>query len=113
MKKPTRTQLEKYDINQKLIQVLADLESRHILFSIEKKSKVAEEIAHSANIPLTTVYKKLRTLEELALIFVEKIDFSYSGKKIKFYKSRIKEAHINIRKIQPQLNLIPNKKKDR
>jgi hypothetical protein len=39
MKKLTATQLDKYDINQKIINTLADLESRTILFSIKQKLK--------------------------------------------------------------------------
>ena len=68
MKKLTATQLDKYDINQKIIKILADLKSITILFSIKQKLKLAEEISRENKIPMNTVYKKLERLENLALV---------------------------------------------
>jgi len=76
MKKPTAIQLDKYDINQKIIKTLADLESRTILFSIKKKARLAEDISKKKKIPLSTVYKKLGELQELALVKIERIELS-------------------------------------
>jgi len=45
MKNPTAIQLDKYDINQKIIKVLADLESRTILFSIKQNARLTEDIS--------------------------------------------------------------------
>jgi predicted transcriptional regulator len=109
VKKPTRTQLEKYDINQKIFQELAHLESRHIIFSIIKKAKTAEEISDHVKIPLASVYKKLHDLEDLSLIYVEKMDFSYNGRRIRFYKSRVKNVEIIIKKNNPQIVITRNK----
>ena len=41
----TLPQLKKYDVTQKVIQMLADAESRTILFSIVKKGKTALELS--------------------------------------------------------------------
>ena len=110
-KKLSPSQVEKYDVSQKIIRELANLESRTILFSIKQKSKNAEEISDETKIPIASVYKHLHILEALALIFVERLEFSYNGRRMKFYKSQVKEAKINIQKINPILILIPNKNK--
>ncbi|MDH3488722.1 MAG: ArsR family transcriptional regulator, partial [Nitrosopumilus sp.] len=68
--------LDKYDINQKIIKTLADLESRTILFSIKQKARLAEDISKKKKIPLSTVYKKLGELQELALVKIERIELS-------------------------------------
>lgn len=103
-------QLAKFDVNQKIIQELADFESRTILFSIKTKARLAEEISYECKIPVSSVYKKLRDLQNLALIFVERWELSERGRRMKFYKSRISQAEIRITKNTPELVLVPNKK---
>lgn len=104
----TLPQLKKYDVTQKVIEALADSESRAILFSIIKKGMTASELSEKLKIPLSSVYKKLSDLEELTLIEVEKWMISDKGRKFKMYKSRISKADISIRKPDPVLNLVPN-----
>ena len=104
----TLLQLKKYDVTQKVIEALADSESRAILFSIIKKGMTASELSEKLKIPLSSVYKKLSDLEELTLIEVEKWLISDKGRKFKMYKSRISKADISIRKPDPVLNLVPN-----
>ena len=70
-KRLTLPQLKKYDITQKVIESLADAESRTILFSIIKKGKTASEISEKCKIPLSSVYKKLLDLEDLTLLEVD------------------------------------------
>ena len=101
-------QLKKYDITQKVIEALADAESRTILFSIIKKGKTAAELSGKYKIPLSSVYKKLSDLEELTLIYVERWLISDKGRKFKVYKSRISKADISIKKPEPSLVLVPN-----
>ena len=108
MKKVTPGQQDKYDIDQKIIRTLADFESRTILFSLKTKPKRAEDIVKETKIPQSTVYKKLERLEEIALIKIEKRDFSDHGRIIKFYKSRISAAQISIKKTKPILTLFKN-----
>ena len=107
-KRITLPQLKKYDVTQKVIETLADSESRAILFSIIKKGFTAAELSYKLKIPLSSVYKKLADLEELTLIKVEKWMISDKGRKYKIYRSRISKADISIRKPEPTLTLIPN-----
>jgi len=105
----TLPELKKYDITQKVIEALADAESRAILFSIIKEGKTAADLSEKLKIPLSSVYKKLGDLEQLTLIEVEKWLISDKGRKYKVYKSRISKADISIRKPDPVLSLVSNK----
>jgi len=107
-KRMTLPQLKKYDVTQKVIEMLADAESRAILFSIIKKGKTAAELSVKHKIPLSSVYKKISDLQELTLIKVDSWQISEKGRRFKVYKSRIKNAEINIKKPEPNLVLIPN-----
>lgn len=104
----TLPQLKKYDVTQKVIEALADSESRAILFSVIKKGMTAADLSDKLKIPLSSVYKKLGDLEELTLIEVERWMISDKGRKFKIYKSRISKADISIKKPEPVLNLVPN-----
>lgn len=104
----TLPQLKKYDVTQKVIEALADSESRSILFSTIRKGKTAAELSNGLKIPLSSVYKKLSDLEDLTLIEVKRWMISEKGRKFKIYRSRISRADILIRKPDPVLNLVPN-----
>ena len=106
--KITLPQLKKYDITQRVIQALADAESRAIIFSITRKGKTATELSTTLKIPLSSVYKKLTDLENLTLIKIEKTVLSENGKRFKIYKSRINKAEIMIKKPEPVLSLSSN-----
>lgn len=101
-------QLKKYDVTQRVIEALADAESRAILFSIVKKGRTAADLSNKLRIPLSSVYKKLADLEELTLIEVERWELSDKGRKFKVYRSRISKADISIKKPDPSLILVPN-----
>lgn len=107
-KKVPFSQLKKYDVNQKILEALADAQSRSILFSIVKDGMTALELSEKYRIPLSSVYKKISDLEELTLVKVDKWVLSDSGKKFKVYKSRISRAEISIKKPEPVITLSPN-----
>ncbi len=106
--KITLPQLKKYDITQKVIEALADAESRSIIFSIIRKGKTAGDLSLSLKIPLSSVYKKLSDLENLTLVHVEKTILTEKGRRFKVYKSRINKAEISIKKPEPVLSLTAN-----
>lgn len=107
-KKLTLNQTKKFDITQRIIEALTDVQSRTILFSIIKKGKTAIELSDKYKIPLSSVYKKLTDLEGLSLIRVEQLLISDSGRKFKVFKSRISKADIIIKTSEPMLTLVPN-----
>ena len=55
----------------------------------------------------SAVYKTLSYLEKLALVAVERFEFSNEGKKIKQYRSKIKSANISINGDKFEVSLDP------
>ncbi len=108
MPKSNIIQLSEYDITQKIIELLSNVCSRAVLFCIKNEAKDATQIADELKISLSTVYKTLSHLENLALIDVEQYVISNEGKKIKQYKSRIGKVEITIQNSEPILHLYPN-----
>ena len=111
VRRTTLPQLMKYDVSQRILEALADAEARAILFSTISEDRNAAELSEMHNIPLSSVYKKLALLENLALVEVSSTSMSYSRKRIKMYRSRISQAEIDIKKpyLDPgSLKLVPN-----
>lgn len=99
---------DKYDISQKILKELANLESRHILFAITKHPKTVQEISHKLKIPLSSVYKRIESLKGCSLIQA-KADFSEKGYVTKYYQSKIKDVEISITKFEPKIRFTKNK----
>ncbi len=108
MTKPNIIQLSEFDITQKIIESLSNVCTRAVLFSVKNESKDATQIAEELKLSLSTVYKTLANLEELALILVDRYIISNEGKKIKLYKSRIGKVEISITDTEPILRIYPN-----
>jgi len=108
MTKPNIMQLNEYDITQKIIESLSNICTRAVLFCVKKEAKDATQISDELNISLSTVYKTVSHLEDLALIEVERYEISNEGKKIKLYRSRIRKVEITLNNLKPILHLYPN-----
>lgn len=108
MSKPNIIQLSEFDVTQKIIESLSNVCTRAVLFSIKDASKDVTQIADELKISLSTVYKILSTLEDLALVEINQFIISSEGKKVKQYRSRIGKVEITLENLEPSLNLYPN-----
>ena len=64
----TLPQLKKFDVTQKIVEALADVESRAIIFTMVNEAMTASDLSYALKIPLSSVYKKLSDLQELTLV---------------------------------------------
>lgn len=98
---------DKYDISQKIFKELVNVESRHILFSIMKQPKSILDVAKEQKIPISSVYKRMKSLEKCALIHVN-IDLPENGHVTRYYQSKIKDIEINITNFEPKIRFTKN-----
>ena len=112
MSKKSVIQLSEFDITQKIIESLSNVCTRSVLFSIKNKSKDVTQISDELKISISTVYKTLSLLEDLALAEVDHFVISPEGKKIKLYRSRIGKVEITLDDLEPILMLHPNDSKN-
>ena len=112
MSKRSIIQLSEFDITQKIIDALSNVCTRSVLFSVKNESKDVTKIANELKISISTVYKTLSNLEDLALAEIERFIISPEGKKIKLYRSRIGKVEIILENLEPTLMLYPNESKN-
>ena len=105
-------QLSEFDVTQKIIESLSNACTRSVLFSVKNESKDVTQIADELQISISTVYKTLSTLEDLALAEIDRYVISPEGKKIKLYRSRIRKVEITLDDLEPILMLHPNDSKN-
>ena len=108
MAKPRILQLGEVDVTQRIIESLANVCARAVLFSTKSGAKDAASIAGELGISQSTAYKTLAGLENLALVEVERFSMA-DGKKTKLYRSRISRAEITMDGGEPALSLYPNR----
>lgn len=80
-----------------IIEYLADSCSREILVLTSKKEYSAIELSEELNVPISTVYRKLKLLEGSGLIQHVKTVINPSVKEEKYYRCVIRDATINFR----------------
>jgi len=106
--KPTLLELDEYDINQRIIEILTTTCSHAVLFSIVNAAKDAVEISDELQISLSSTYKALTNHEKLSLIEIQRYKMTDAGKKIKLYRSKVKKANISISENKSEVTLYPN-----
>jgi len=80
-----------------IIECLADRCSREILVLTSKKEYSAIKLSEELNIPVSTVYRKLKLLEGSGLIQHVKTVINLSVNEEKYYRCVIRDATINFK----------------
>jgi len=84
--------------NDAILSVLADIYCRKILSATWNKELSAIQLSQELKIPLATVYRKIKLLEESGFIKVAKSIIKPSGNEEKFYRCIVKSIRVNFNK---------------
>jgi predicted transcriptional regulator len=78
---------------------LADIPDKtecEIITAISDMSKTVSQICRENNLPQSSTYKKIKRLRDAGLITIERVNIDEKGKRVVFYKSKIKSLEINL-----------------
>ncbi|MGD2107678.1 MAG: helix-turn-helix domain-containing protein [Nitrosopumilaceae archaeon] len=78
--------------NNLILKIVGDKYCRKILSTTTTTPKCASDIAATANIPISTIYRRLQNLVDAKLVKISG-SISEDGKKFFLYKSTVKEIH--------------------
>jgi predicted methyltransferase len=81
-----------------ILQAIIDESALKIISSIIDIEKNVFQICYENKLPLSSTYKKIRKLNNDGLVSVGKIDIDDKGRKVVFYKSKIKSLDFNLKK---------------
>jgi predicted methyltransferase len=81
-----------------ILQDIIDESALKIISSIIDTEKNVFQICYENKLPLSSTYKKVRKLHNDGLVSVGKIDIHDRGRKVVFYRSKIKSLDFNLKK---------------
>jgi predicted methyltransferase len=81
-----------------ILQDIIDESALKIISSIIDIEKNVFQICYENKLPLSSTYKKVRKLHNDGLVSVGKIDIDDRGRKVAFYRSKIKSLDFNLKK---------------
>jgi hypothetical protein len=91
-----------------LLQELVDGVSHRIIMSTIDAAKTASQLSAENSLPLSSTYKKIKRLQDASLLSVERIELDGKGRKVVYYRSRIKSMEFNLSRDQVLLHLEKN-----
>lgn len=91
-----------------LLQELVDGISYRIIISTIDAAKTAAQVSAENSLPLSSTYKKIRRLQSVGILFIEKIDLDGKGKKVVYYRSKVKSMEFNLSRDQVLLQFERN-----
>ena len=93
-----------------LLEELFDRFSYKILLSVTDESKTVFQICEENFIPISSTYKKIKKLKDADLLFIDKIAINEKGKKVIFYKCKIRSIELILDKQQFNIHFKKNEK---
>lgn len=77
-------------------EALAQRASRRVLAACVDVPRSVRSLSEAADLPLPTTYRHVHRLTELGVLVVERSAMTPDGKKYDLYRSRVKEAHLDV-----------------
>lgn len=99
--------VEESEKKESILEILSDKYCRAILESTMDKPKSAIEITADANIPMSTVYRRIQTLVDNNLLKTSGI-ITEDGKRLFLYKSKVKGIQSRYNDGKTEVELILN-----
>lgn len=85
------------DQDNDIISVLADKYGRGIISLLTTKELSAQQMSIQLDIPISTTYRKIKSLEDLNLIKKTKVVRTHEGLNESYYKSLVSEINIKFK----------------
>ena len=76
-----------------------------IILSVIEHSKTVYQIHKDISLPLSSLYKRIKKLEDLGVLSIDKITINAKGRKLIFYKSKIKNLTFNLNEKEVSLSI--------
>ena len=80
----------------RILQEPGDKVAFRIIISTIDSAKTVSQIHEENKIPLSSIYKKVQKLSKVRLLSVEKIDIDSKGKRVVFYRSKVRSMEFNL-----------------
>lgn len=83
-------------MSKSVLAALGDEFSERIVACTVERSRTVEEISELERIPLSTCYRRIRSLLDSGLVVIERIIITATGNRYALYRSSFKSYHVSI-----------------
>jgi predicted transcriptional regulator len=101
-----RLRINEEQLKEALMRILTDECCRRILSSSEKPISVAD-LSNRLDIPLSSTYRRVKTLVSMGLLVVVKSVVTEDGKKYNLYQSAVEDISVRFTKGHLQIDITP------
>ena len=70
--------------------------SRQIMAALMAAPRSVKQLSHDASLPLASVYRHVKSMQERGLVIVERSAMTHDGKPYDLYRARVDEAVLRI-----------------
>ena len=92
---PTSTYLSRFSPDERrVLAALGDPVSLAILSALNGGERDGHSLVVQTGLPQSSIYRKLRELEEERLVYVSRLAITQDGHKVELFRSRLREIHV-------------------
>ncbi len=89
-----------------MLAAIGDPVSLAILSALSQGEQDGHSLVVETRLPQSSVYRKLRDLEEEGLVYVSRLAITRDGHKVELYRSRLKEIHLEFERGKPKVKVV-------
>jgi DNA-binding transcriptional ArsR family regulator len=97
----------KFSVDERqILTAIGDPVAFAILSALSGGERDGHSLVVETHLPQSSIYRKLRELEEGHLVYVSRLGFTRDGHKVDLYRSRLKEIHVEFAPDQPKIRVV-------
>ncbi|MGC2288828.1 MAG: ArsR family transcriptional regulator [Thermoplasmata archaeon] len=91
---------------RQILSAIGDPVALAILSALDGGERDGHSLVLETRLPQSSIYRKLRELEEERLVYVSRLAFTRDGHKVELFRSRLKEIHLEFTRDQPRVRVV-------
>ena len=91
---PSARHDEPSERDRRLLEALGDPVALRILSALSRGERVGHDLVVETNLPQSSIYRKLRDLQQGGLVYVTRLAFTSEGRKVEVFASRIRAVSV-------------------
>jgi DNA-binding transcriptional ArsR family regulator len=93
--------------DRRVLLAIGDPVALAILSALGGRERDGHSLVVETRLPQSSIYRKLRELEEEKLVYVSRLAFTRDGHKVELFRSRLKQVQVEFAQERSRVRVIP------
>ncbi len=89
-----------------MLAAIGDSVALAILSALGAGERDGHSLVVETHLPQSSIYRKLRELQEERLVYVSRLAFTHDGHKVELFRSRLQEIHVEFGPARPRVRVV-------